>query len=106
MISPQEVEEVLVSYPNVEEAAVIGVPDLQWGERVRAIVVPRRAESLSQDELIDHCNHRLLASFKRPESVVFVKEIPKNHLGKVLKKRVLRERYSYAIEEPESKDTR
>ena len=104
MISPQEVEEVLVSHPDVEEAAVIGVPDLQWGERVRAIVVSQRGESLSQDELIDHCNQRL-ASFKRPESVVFVDKMTKNHLGKVLK-RVLRERYSYAIEEPESKDTR
>ncbi len=104
MISPQEVEEALVSHPDVEEAAVIGVPDLQWGERVRAIVVPRHVKSVSEDKLIDHC-HRRLASFKRPESVVFVDKIPKNHLGKVLK-RVLRERYSYAIEGPESEDTR
>ncbi len=100
MISPQEVEETLAAHPGVAEAAVIGAPDLSWGERVRAIVAPRPGSSVTAQELIDHC-HKRLASFKRPESVVFVDELPKNHLGKVLK-RVLRERHGHPIEGPEA----
>ena len=90
MISPEEVERVLMSHPGVEDGAVIGVPDVDWGERVRAVVV-RRDETVSEEEIIEHC-HRHLASYKKPESVVFVKELPRNPLGKVLK-RVLREEY-------------
>ncbi|MCZ6535120.1 MAG: long-chain-fatty-acid--CoA ligase [Chloroflexi bacterium] len=97
MVSPEEVERVLMSHPAVDDAAIIGVPDLQWGERVRAVVVPHKGKSVSASELIEYC-HQRLASFKRPESVVFVDELPRNPLGKVLK-RVLRERYSYPIEE-------
>ena len=95
MVSPQEVEDALLSHPSVVEAAVIGVPDPQWGERVRALVVPAPGQSPTADELIRHCNARL-ASFKRPESLVFVSDIPKNPMGKVLK-RVLRDRYNSPI---------
>ena len=90
MVSPEEVERVLMSHPRVEDAAVIGVPDPEWGERVRAVVVPRGG-AVGEDEVIEHCRQRL-AGFKRPESVVFVDELPRNPLGKVLK-RVLREHY-------------
>ena len=90
MISPAEVEGVLMSHPGVEDAAVIGVPDLDWGERVMAVVV-RGNQTLTDEELIEHC-HQRLASFKRPESVAFVTELPRNPLGKVLK-RVLREQF-------------
>ena len=99
MISPEEVERVLMSHPGVSDAAVIAVPDVNWGERVRAVVV-RTDEAAGQKELqkelIEHC-HQRLASFKRPESVVFVAELPRNPLGKVLK-RVLREEYGGSIE--------
>ena len=95
MISPAEVEQVLMSHPGVEDAAVIGVADVDWGERVRAIVV-LKDQSLKAEEIIEHC-HRRLASFKRPESVVFVDELPRNPLGKVLK-RVLREEYGEPVE--------
>ena len=93
MISPEEVEQTIMSHPAVDEAAVIGVPDLEWGETVRAVVVRRddgRGE-LTDAELIEYCHERL-ASFKRPESVVFVSELPRNVMGKVLK-RDLREQY-------------
>ena len=90
MISPEEVERVLMSHPGVDDAAVIGVPDVDWGERVRAVVVPRQG-GVTEQELIEHC-HQKLASFKRPESVVMLDELPRNPLGKVLK-RVLREQY-------------
>ena len=96
MISPEEVEQVLMSHPQVEEAAIIGVPDLEWGEEVRALVV-RRSGDVGETELIDHCS-RHLASFKRPRSVVFVDELPRNVMGKVLK-RDLREEYGYPVEQ-------
>jgi acyl-CoA synthetase (AMP-forming)/AMP-acid ligase II len=95
MVSPEEVEQVLMSHPGVDDAAIIGIPDLEWGERVRAVVVRRGGEAVEEEELIEHC-HQHLASFKRPESVVFVDELPRNPLGKVLK-RVLREEYSQPI---------
>jgi acyl-CoA synthetase (AMP-forming)/AMP-acid ligase II len=96
MIAPEEVEQVLHSHPNVEEAAIIGVPDDHWGERVRAIVVVKSEPPVLNTALIEYCRERL-ASFKRPESIVFVDELPRNALGKVLK-RVLREQYSEPIE--------
>lgn len=97
MISPQEVEDVLLSHPGIREAAVIGVPDSQWGERVRALVVPTSDTAPTSEDLIQHCHDRL-ASFKRPESVLFVTEIPKNPMGKVLK-RVLRDQYGFPIDD-------
>lgn len=96
MVAPEEVEQVLHSHPSVEEAAIIGVPDDHWGERVRAVVVVKSEPLVSDTALIEYCRERL-ASFKRPESIVFVEELPRNPLGKVLK-RVLREQYSEPIE--------
>ena len=95
MISPEELEQVLHSHPAIDEAAVIGVPDTDWGERVRAIVVLKKGYSASENEVIEHCRQSL-ASYKKPESVVFVSVLPRNPLGKVLK-RVLREQYSQPI---------
>ena len=96
MISPEEVEQVLQSHPAIEEVAVIGVPDLDWGERVRAVVVLKRDQQAVEQEITEHCRQRL-ASFKKPESVVFTEELPRNPLGKVLK-RVLKEQYGHPIE--------
>ena len=97
MVSPEEVEQVLMSHPSVDDAAIIGVPDPQWGERVRAVVVLKGGGPATESELIAHC-HQRLASFKRPESVVFVEELPRNPLGKVLK-RLLREQYSAPVDD-------
>ena len=98
MISPEEVEQVLMSHPRVEDAAVIGVHDIEWGEEVRAVVVRRSDETgneVNEDELSSYCQERL-ASFKRPRSVVFVEELPRNVMGKVLK-RDLREQFGYPV---------
>ena len=90
MVSPEEVEQVLLSHPHVDDAAVIGVADLEWGEEVRAVVV-RGGGGVTEDELIQYCHERL-AGFKRPRSVVFIDELPRNVMGKVMK-RDLREQY-------------
>ncbi len=97
MISPEEVEQTLAGHPGVEEAAIIGVPDDVWGERVRAIVVAKQGGAIEEAELIEFCRQRL-ASFKKPESVVFIDELPRNALGKVLK-RILQESYATPIED-------
>ena len=84
MVSPEEVEQVLMSHPQVDDAAVIGIPDVEWGEEVRAVVVSR-AGGVSEEEVVQYCQDKL-ASFKRPRSVVFVDELPRNVMGKVLKR--------------------
>jgi long-chain acyl-CoA synthetase len=90
-IYPREVEEVICTHPAVHEVAVIGVPDEKWGESVKALVVLRSAAQASEAEIIEHCRLRL-ASYKKPTSVEFLPELPKNAYGKILK-RELRERY-------------
>jgi long-chain acyl-CoA synthetase len=90
-ISPEEVEDVLDSHPKIEEAAVIGVPDPEWGQEPRAVVVLKQGETITPEEIIEFSRTRL-AGFKRPRSVVFVDTLPRNQMGKVLKKE-LREQY-------------
>lgn len=83
-IAPAEVEAVLYSHPGVDEAAVVGVPDVEWGQRVAAFVVPRPGVDLTAEDLAALCRSRL-ASFKKPEVIRFVAALPKNLLGKVLR---------------------
>jgi long-chain acyl-CoA synthetase len=88
-IYPAEVEAVLFNHPAVADAAVIGIPDSHWGERVMAIV-ERRAET-SEAEIIAFCRQNL-AHYKCPTSVDFVAKLPRDPNGKV-RKRDLREVY-------------
>jgi fatty-acyl-CoA synthase len=86
-----EVEEALTRHPQVAEAAVIGVPHEKWGEAVMAIVVPKKGQVPSEQEIIDHCRQHL-ASHKKPTAVVFVDSLPKTPIGKVMKN-ILRDEY-------------
>jgi len=88
-IYPREVEEALLLHPAVHEAVVVGVPDPEWGESVRAYVVLAPGDTATEGELITHCQG-LIASFKKPKSVVFAEDLPKSANGKMLK-RVLRD---------------
>jgi fatty-acyl-CoA synthase len=84
-VYPGEVEEVLDGIPGVRDAAVVGVTDDEWGERLRAYVELENGASLSEQALKDHVKGRL-AGFKVPRDVVFVDELPRNATGKVLKR--------------------
>jgi len=84
-IAPAEVEAVLQTHPAVEEAVVVGLPDVEWGQRVAAVIVRRPGCDVDAVELMAFCRQRL-ASFKKPETVHFVQSLPRNHLGKVLRR--------------------
>jgi acyl-CoA synthetase (AMP-forming)/AMP-acid ligase II len=90
-ISPEEVEDVLHDHPKIDEAAVIGIPHPDWGQVPCAVVVVKRDADLDEEEVMAHCRSRL-AGFKRPESIIFTDSLPRNPMGKILKKK-LREEY-------------
>jgi long-chain acyl-CoA synthetase len=90
-IYPREVEEIIYKHPAVLEAAVIGLPDPYWVEKVHAVISLKKGMTLTDKEIIDFCRQRL-ARYKAPKSVDFVDALPKNASGKILK-RELRQRY-------------
>jgi fatty-acyl-CoA synthase len=83
-VYPAEVEAVLATHPDIADVTVIAEPDPKWGEVGVAIVVPRVPGSLTEEDVIAFCEGRL-ARFKIPRRVVFVDELPRNAMGKVLK---------------------
>lgn len=93
-IASSEVERVLYQLPQVEEAAVIGLPDERWGERVVAVVVPREGAPLTLEAVQAHCRGKL-GGFKIPKQLIVVDALPRNPSGKVLK-RVLRDQLAGA----------
>ena len=92
-ISPEEIENALYSHPKIEEAAVIGVPDPEWGQEPVAFVVLKSGETATEGDIIGYCKSGL--GFKRPREVVFLDSLPRNPMGKVLK-RELRDRYGHS----------
>jgi fatty-acyl-CoA synthase len=84
-VFPREVEDLLADHPAIEEVAVVGVHDEDFGQRLRAFVVPCAGEELTEDEVRAHVRDNL-ARFKVPRDVVFLEELPRNATGKVLKR--------------------
>jgi acyl-CoA synthetase (AMP-forming)/AMP-acid ligase II len=84
-VFPSEVEDLLAGFPGVREVAVHGVPDEEFGQRLRAVVVSDPGVSLTTEQLQDHVRANL-ARYKVPREVVFVDELPRNATGKVLKR--------------------
>ena len=83
-VYPREVEEVLYSHPGIIEAAVVGIPDQNFGESVLAFVV-KKDESLSEEELHEYCLQKI-AKYKVPQKFEFLEELPKNTTGKILRR--------------------
>ena len=83
-IYPREIEDVIESMPEVKECAVVGVPDKEFGESVKAYVVLNSKSKLTEDEVVAYCKEKL-ASFKKPKFVDFLEQLPKNTMGKMLK---------------------
>ena len=90
-VFPREIEEILYRNPKVHEAAVIGIPDPYWVEKVHAVISFKKGAKATAEELIDFCKKNL-AGYKCPKSVEFVDALPKNAAGKIMK-RELREKY-------------
>ena len=83
-IYPREIEDIIESMPQVRECAVVGIPDKEFGESVKAFVVLNSGSKLTEDDVIDFCKEKL-ASFKKPKFVEFLDALPKNTMGKILK---------------------
>jgi long-chain acyl-CoA synthetase len=90
-IYPREIEEVICRHPGVLEVAVIGIPDVKWGEATKALVVAREGVRLSEADIVEHCRQHL-ASYKCPKSYDVVDALARNVMGK-LDKRALRRPY-------------
>ncbi len=86
-IFPRHVEEVLYAHPSVLEVVAVGVPDPTWGETVHAVIVLREGQHADRETLLAWCREKL-PSGKRPRSIQFVSELPKNTYGKILRREV------------------
>ncbi|MGD8470173.1 MAG: long-chain fatty acid--CoA ligase [Desulfobacterales bacterium] len=92
-VYPAEVERVLREHPQIEDIAVVGVPDDKWGEVGQAFVIPKKGVNFSADSLIDFCKARM-AAFKCPRKVMLCKEFPRTSLGKVRKRELVKKKSS------------
>ncbi|MGE5169636.1 MAG: AMP-binding protein [Rudaea sp.] len=90
-ISPVDIESVLSLHAGVDEVAVAGLPDERWGQRVVAFV--KRKASIDGEALDAHCRASQLANYKRPREYVFVREIPKSPVGKILRRKLVAGEY-------------
>ena len=86
-VYPNEVEHALIERAEVFEACVVGVPDADLGEAVKAVIVPRDGAEIDAPGLINHCIAKL-GKFKKPHSIDVVAELPKNDAGKILRRKV------------------
>jgi long-chain acyl-CoA synthetase len=89
-VYPAEIESVLLSHPAVADAAAFGIPHDDWGEEVKAVIEPAPGHQAGPElaaDILAHCE-RLLAAYKRPKSVDFVAELPRDPNGKLYKRRL------------------
>jgi long-chain acyl-CoA synthetase len=84
-VYPREIDEVLYEHPKIKEACAVGLPDPYRGETVKAFIVPRAGETLTQKDVIAYCKEKL-AAYKVPRQVEFKEELPKSAIGKVLRR--------------------
>lgn len=86
-VYPREVEEVIFTIAEVQECAVVGLPDREWGERVTAFIVPKTGKNISPDNIKSFLKQRL-SPFKVPKQFLIVEDLPKNSTGKILKREI------------------
>jgi len=91
-IYPAEIESVIFGHPKVADVAIIGMPDQEWGESVKAVVVPKKDVTLAPEEIVEYCRGKI-AKYKIPKAIVFTDVLPRNAAGKILK-RILREKFN------------
>jgi long-chain acyl-CoA synthetase len=84
-IYPREIDEVLFEHPKILEACAVGIPDPYRGETIKAFVVLKPGETLTEEEVIKYCGEKL-AKYKVPKKVEFMASLPKSGVGKVLRK--------------------
>ena len=89
-VYPKEVENVLYRHPSVSQVAVVGAPDEEWGEIIRAVVVLKPGATATEDELIELCRDNL-ASYKKPRIVEFVDELPLSPVGKIMRRALVQD---------------
>jgi acyl-CoA synthetase (AMP-forming)/AMP-acid ligase II len=90
-VFPNEIEQVLMAHPAVQDCSIIGIPDEKWGEAVKAIIQLKAGGHCSEEDLISLCKDKL-GSVKTPKSIDFMEQLPRSPAGKVLKNK-LREKY-------------
>ncbi|MBM4306107.1 MAG: acyl--CoA ligase [Deltaproteobacteria bacterium] len=86
-ISPKEIESVINQHPFVLESCVVGIPDEKWGEKTVAAVILKPGAASTEKEIRDHCKQHLL-DWKSPKEILFLSELPRNKMGKVMKEEV------------------
>lgn len=93
-VYPSEVQEIICTHPSVFDAAVIGLHDEKWGERVTAVIVPKSKAKIDEKMIKEYCRGRM-AGYKRPKQAIFINddEMPRTPTGKILH-RIIRERYN------------
>jgi long-chain acyl-CoA synthetase len=84
-VYPAEVEQVLMAHPGVKEAGVVGVPDSDRGQVIKAVMVLRPGIDLTKKQITAYCNQKL-ASFKVPKIIEFTAELPKSSTGKIARR--------------------
>jgi long-chain acyl-CoA synthetase len=89
-IYPREIDEVLYQHPKIKEACTVGIPDAYRGETVKAFIVPKEGETLTEDEVGAFVKEKL-AAYKRPKIVEFRRELPKSEVGKILRRKLREE---------------
>ncbi len=86
-VYPVEVEEVLLEHPKIDQAVVIGVLDEEWGELIRAVIVPKKGANVTENEILKFVEGKI-AGYKKPRSIVFVDMLPLSPVGKVLRQKI------------------
>jgi len=84
-VYPKEIDEVLFDHPKILEACAIGIPDPYRGETVKAFIVVKPGETLTEEEITRHCRERL-AAYKVPKAIAFLDSLPKSAVGKILRR--------------------